>query len=302
MARIYLNNQSNGFQKRQSDADSPARNQVPAYVAMGLFENNRQAQNCLSELLESGFTYDEILVMRRDDNPQVMPAGVGNNRLDQHNDYDRLARRLSGLGAPESEARIYVEHISHGNVLIVAHPTTINGDQRQRTTRALEIMTEYNTAQIATEDETPLAKTTESGADSDPYTSGFVIPIIAEKLRVGRRLVETGRYRISKRVREDERIVQGLFRKDQLQVRRVKINRFVDEPPPIRYESGQMIIPVLEEILVVERRLKLKEELHIRKQEQVTELRQPITLRSEEVTVNRVVDEQAQSYAGDERQ
>ncbi|MGI4789010.1 MAG: DUF2382 domain-containing protein [Janthinobacterium lividum] len=44
---------------------------------------------------------------------------------------------------------------------------------------------------------------------------------------------------------------------------RVEINEFVENPPPVRYEGNVMIIPILEEVLVVEKRLRLKEEVYI---------------------------------------
>ena len=49
-------------------------------------------------------------------------------------------------------------------------------------------------------------------------------------------------------------------------------------------------MPVLEEILVVEKRLMLKEELHITKEEVETYKPQRVLLRSEEAVVERVDD------------
>jgi len=48
-------------------------------------------------------------------------------------------------------------------------------------------------------------------------------------------------------------------------VQRVPINRYVEVAPGIRSEGELTIIPVLEEVLVVERKLLLKEEIHVQR-------------------------------------
>jgi len=53
-----------------------------------------------------------------------------------------------------------------------------------------------------------------------------------------------------------------------------------------------MIVPILEEVVVVEKRLMLKEELHISKQRIETHKPQRVTLRSEEVNVERIDNHQ----------
>ena len=52
--------------------------------------------------------------------------------------------------------------------------------------------------------------------------------------------------------------------------------------------DGVTIIPVLEEILVVEKRLVLKEEVHIRRSTAGEEVEVPVTLRRQRAVVERV--------------
>ena len=66
------------------------------------------------------------------------------------------------------------------------------------------------------------------------------------------------------------------------------IQRVVDGPVPVREENGTTIISIVEEVLVVEKRWMLQEEIHIHKQRIETHRPQRITLRSEEVQVERV--------------
>ncbi|MCA1556416.1 MAG: YsnF/AvaK domain-containing protein [Acidobacteria bacterium] len=119
----------------------------------------------------------------------------------------------------------------------------------------------------------------------------IVMPVVAEMLDVQKRKVETGGVRIKKIVHEREEIVDEPLMREEVQVKRVPINRVVDAPVPVRHVGNTMIVSLLEEVLVVEKRLMLKEELHITKGEIETFKPQRITLRSEEAVVERVGDE-----------
>lgn len=116
----------------------------------------------------------------------------------------------------------------------------------------------------------------------------IVVPVIVEELEVGKRKVETGRVRITKNVREREEVVDEPLLREEVDIQRVIIHKLVDGPIPIRSEGDTTIIPVLEEVLVVEKRLMLKEELHIIKRQFETHDPQRVTLRGEEVTVERI--------------
>jgi uncharacterized protein (TIGR02271 family) len=116
----------------------------------------------------------------------------------------------------------------------------------------------------------------------------MVMPVLVEDLDVQKRLVETGKVRITKVVHEREAVVDEPLFHDKVAITRVPIQRVVDGPVPVREENGTTIISVVEEVLMVEKRLMLREEIHIRKQRIETHQPQRITLRSEEVQVERV--------------
>jgi len=119
----------------------------------------------------------------------------------------------------------------------------------------------------------------------------IVMPVVAETLDVQKRKVQTGGVRIKKIVHEREEVVDEPLMREEVQVKRVPINRVVDAPVPVRHVGNTMIISLLEEVLVVEKRLMLKEELHITKGEIETYKPQRVTLRTEEAVVERVGDD-----------
>lgn len=123
--------------------------------------------------------------------------------------------------------------------------------------------------------------------DEPVHAESVRIPIIEEQLQVGKRVVETGRVVFTKDVTEREETVTLPLNHDEVNVDRVLVNRYVDTPPPVRYEGDTMIIPVLEEVIVVEKRLMLVEELHVTKRQIQTQETQRVTLRREAVTVTR---------------
>ena len=125
----------------------------------------------------------------------------------------------------------------------------------------------------------------------------IVMPVVAETLDVQKRKVETGGVRIKKIVHEREEVVDEPLMREEVQVKRVPINRVVDAPVPVRHVGNTMIISLLEEVLVVEKRLMLKEELHITKGEVETYKPQRITLRTEEAVVERVGDDEDETQS-----
>jgi uncharacterized protein (TIGR02271 family) len=116
----------------------------------------------------------------------------------------------------------------------------------------------------------------------------LAMPVLVEEPDIQKRVVETGKVSITKQVHEREVLVDEPLCREEVEVTRVPMQRVVDAPIPVRHENGTMIISVLEEVLVVEKRLMLKEEIHIRKHHVETHQPQQVTLRSEEVCVERL--------------
>jgi len=112
-----------------------------------------------------------------------------------------------------------------------------------------------------------------------------VIPVLREELKVSKREVETGRVVVHKTVSERDENVEMLLRRTDVSVERVPVGRTVTEAPASREEGDVLIIPVMEEVLVVEKRLVLKEELHIRKTTTERTAHEVVRLRTESVKI-----------------
>lgn len=115
------------------------------------------------------------------------------------------------------------------------------------------------------------------------------IPVLTEVATVSKRTVTTGVVTVEKQVESRDYLVSQVLQSRGASVERVPKGTVVDaaQPPQVRTEDGITIIPVLEEILVVEKRLVLKEELHIRHHIDEVLSTQEVTLRNETVVLKR---------------
>lgn len=116
----------------------------------------------------------------------------------------------------------------------------------------------------------------------------IVVPVVEETIDVQTRKVATGKVRITKVVHEREEAIDEPLLYETVDVERVKIDRVVDGPVAMRQEGDTLIIPILEEVLVVEKRLILKEEVRITRRRTTKHHSEQITLRSEEPAVERI--------------
>jgi uncharacterized protein (TIGR02271 family) len=128
-------------------------------------------------------------------------------------------------------------------------------------------------------------------ASSEVREFPLVVPVLKEVLEVLTTPVETGRVRIRKMVHEREEMVDPPLLREEVAIERVPINRLVEGPVSAHSEEDTLVIPVLEEVLVIEKRLLLKEEVRITKHRVETHRPQRVTLRREEAVVERLDQE-----------
>jgi len=123
-----------------------------------------------------------------------------------------------------------------------------------------------------------------------------IIPVVHEQVKVDKKVIETGKVHISKVVYEDVERYNIPYTEENITVERVPKNELVDTiPPPVRYEDDVMVIPVLKEVAVVEKRIMLVEELRVTKNKTEKTQAHEVSLRKEEVQVKRSGHDQSAS-------
>lgn len=112
-----------------------------------------------------------------------------------------------------------------------------------------------------------------------------IVPLLAEEVAVAKQVVETGRVQVTRVTHEREQLIDELLARVTAEVTRVRVGQHVDMMPAVREEGDTIVIPIVEEVLVVERRLFLKEEVHVRRVTSTERHQESVTLRHHKAVV-----------------
>ena len=114
------------------------------------------------------------------------------------------------------------------------------------------------------------------------------LPVVAERAIITKHKKLTGGVRVRTVVREDEAIVDEPLGTERVEVARVRLDRWVEAPVPVRREGDTTIITLHEEVSVVEKRLRATEEVHLTRARSTRRAAQRVTLRREEAVVEQL--------------
>jgi len=115
-----------------------------------------------------------------------------------------------------------------------------------------------------------------------------VIPVIEEEIAAGVKAVKTGAVRVDKHVEKRTRRLVAPLVHEGVEVRRVPVNRVVNEVPRVRKKGDTVIVPVVEEEIVITKRLVLKEEIHLVKQRTKERVVKEVEVSRERAVVHRL--------------
>lgn len=111
------------------------------------------------------------------------------------------------------------------------------------------------------------------------------VPIHEERLRVTVEPVDLGELRIHKAVEHfPERVTRSVGR-DEVEIERVPLDRLLDLPVEPYQDGEWLVVPVMEEVLVITKQLVLTEEVRIRTKRVTEEQEVYETLRREHVSI-----------------
>jgi len=115
-----------------------------------------------------------------------------------------------------------------------------------------------------------------------------IIPVVEEQAVVHKRKKLTEGVRVRTEVHEAQEIIDEPLATEDIAVERTPLDRWVDAPVPIRHEADVTIVTLVQEVVVVEKRLRAIKEIRITKRRSVRHEPQQITLRREEAVVERL--------------
>lgn len=120
---------------------------------------------------------------------------------------------------------------------------------------------------------------------SEAKQEDVVVPVVEEQAAILKRRKLTEGVRVRTVVREEEAVVDEPLVGEDVAVERVKLDRWVEAPVPVRQEGDTTVLTLLEEVVVVEKRLRAVEEVRITKRQTTRHEPQTLTLRREEAVV-----------------
>jgi uncharacterized protein (TIGR02271 family) len=121
----------------------------------------------------------------------------------------------------------------------------------------------------------------------DDLRDEATLRLFAEELSVTKEKLDSGRVRVATHTHEREALVEEDLARERVEIETIPIGRRISTVPEVRQEGDATIIPVVEEVLVVERQLMLKEEVHIRRIHTTERHQEKVTLRHQEAVVTR---------------
>ncbi len=119
------------------------------------------------------------------------------------------------------------------------------------------------------------------------------VPIIEENLVVEKSDILDGRVVVRTQTDVVRELTEIELGGSDVSVERVPIGAIVNAAPQVRIEDGVTIVPVLEERLVIERRLVLVEEIRIRTRKTARTERVEAELRKQSAVVERIKADQS---------
>ena len=121
--------------------------------------------------------------------------------------------------------------------------------------------------------------------DQEQQTKDLQIPLHVEEISVSRREIKKANLQIALVTGTREQLIDEELTHVRVKIERVPIDQTLEAMPPIRQEGDITIIPVVEEIIVVERRLVLKEEVRVRRVSTKEQYHETVVLRQQEAVV-----------------
>jgi len=119
--------------------------------------------------------------------------------------------------------------------------------------------------------------------------------VLQEQVNIDKKIVESGKVVIHKKVHKEDKDVEVPVSHEEVEIKKVTVNKYVTEAPDVRYEGNTTIIPVIKEVAVIEKKLLLVEEIHVIKHVVEKTEEHIVPLRKEEIQVEHYTRKSSQN-------
>jgi len=126
----------------------------------------------------------------------------------------------------------------------------------------------------------------DTGVSASEADGPHTLLLLTEEATVAKRVRRTA-VRAATTTTLREQVVEADLESVQVVIEHIPIGRVVTEVPPVRVEGGVTILSVVEEEVVIVRRLVLKEEVHLKTVRSMSRHAETVSLRDQGVSVTR---------------
>ena len=266
------------------------------HTVVGLFDNKTEAHAAMQELIQEGFTRENIDVSARryadsdyDNAAANSTTGSTAGSMTSTNDTNtgvggsisNFFNSLFGDDDDQSYSRNYTDAASDTEAIL-----TVQADSSERASQAAEILDRNGAIDVderAAQYRSNYAQT--SGTTGTATENEVAIPIIEEELQVGKREVERGGARIRSRVIEKPIEETLRLREEHIVVNRHSVNRAVTDSDLTNFKEGEIELTEHAEEAVVAKQARVVEEVTVGKQVEEREQVVSDTVRRTDVEV-----------------
>lgn len=238
------------------------------HTVVGLFDERSDAQAAMNELISAGFIKEDI-----DFSNRKFAAGTTDTDMEASTGAsmgigDRIANFFNSLfDDDETTARTYTNAASDAEAILTVH---VDSDERAR--KAQEIFDRHDAMDV--DEHGGMYSQGMAGAagmrtgtmeNRDRTTENRTIPVVEERLNVGKREVEGGGARIRSRIVEKPVEESIRLREEHVVVNRRPVDREVTAADRQNFQPGEMEITERSEVPVVGKEARVVEEVEVGK-------------------------------------
>lgn len=223
-----------------------------AQTVVGIFKDPKDAQEAVDQLINNGFSRQNIDLSKRSSYTETETIEYENDEADEEG--GRVSNFFRSLFGDSDEAASYTKAGMRGSVVTVH---TLSLDEARR---ASDILDDQGSVEVSEDNQTTIMD-----ADKVGNTDTSSIPIIEERIHVGKKNVETGKVRLRSRIIEQPVEENLRLRQERIYVNRNKVNRPASEADLANFKEGTMEFSETTEIPVVNKEARVVEEVTVGK-------------------------------------
>ncbi|MBC7922855.1 MAG: YsnF/AvaK domain-containing protein [Ferruginibacter sp.] len=251
-----------------------------AQTVIGLFDSAAEAHQAVQQLLNQGFTNDDI-----DLSVQIV-TGIGTSTTVAEDEGDRPGDRIShffgSLFGASDESSTYSHVARQSGSLVTVHARS--GEEAQRAAGILDDCGAMDVEERAAQYGYPGAAATDPAtAEGAPF-----IPVIDERLPVGKRVVETGVTRLRSRIVERPVEEHVRLREERVRIERTAADRPATAADLANVQADETELIERAEVAMVTKDARVVEEVALGKEAEPREETIRDTVRRPEVDVENI--------------